>query len=101
MSVGDASEYTYTVTNTGTASLFDGGRSGDARGSRAWRSDVCTAELFMAPGDIETATKDYVVQASDLGTTITNTATASSDQAPDATANDSVEIGRASWRERV
>src|SRR5205823_647469 len=43
-------------------------------------------------GETETATLSHVVVAGDLGTTITNIATASSDQAPDATDTNSIDV---------
>src|SRR5207247_1899355 len=43
-------------------------------------------------GDVETAMLSHVVVAGDLGTTITNIATASSDQAPDDTDTNSIDV---------
>ena len=48
-----------------------------------------TQPSTLAPTDHMTCNADYVVVAGDLGTTITNTATATSNESPDATADDS------------
>ncbi len=80
VSVGDVVTYTYTVTNTGSATLTGVTVTDDLLGA-AVLSDVGADGVgVLAPAAVETATLTYTIQASDLGTSIVNIATADSDQ---------------------
>ena len=92
VSVGDTITYTYKVTNTGTANLTGVGVLDTPLGAITL-SDVAGNNVdFMAPGDVETGTATYMVQASDLGGSIDNTVVASSDQAPNAEDDVSIDV---------
>ena len=93
LSVGDTITYTYTVTNTGTANLTNVTVEDDLLGA-ATLSDVAIDGVgFLAIGDTETATLTHVVTTDDLGTTITNIATADSDQTGEDTDTNSIPVG--------
>ena len=88
VSVGDVVTYTYTVENTGSATLTGVTVVDDLLGA-AVLSDVAGDGVgVLAVGATETATLTYTILASDLGTTITNIVTADSDQTgPDTDTN--------------
>ena len=80
VSKGDTLTYTLTATNSGgmflTGVVVSDNLTGDFTGDRA--HPACADPL--APGAVCVLTVDYVVRASDLGTTIHNVGSADSDQ---------------------
>ncbi len=92
VSVGDVVTYTYTVTNTGSATLTGVTVTDDLLGA-AVLSDVGADGVgVLAPAAVETATLTYTIQASDLGTSIVNIATADSTQTPTTTDTNTVTV---------
>ncbi|NND91100.1 MAG: DUF11 domain-containing protein, partial [Granulosicoccus sp.] len=88
VSIGDTITYTFSVENTGGANLTNVTVNDDKLGA-ATLSDVAGDGVgFLAAGDTETATLTYVIVAGDLGSSITNIATADSTQTdPDTDTN--------------
>ena len=81
VSAGDTIRYTIDVSNIGEANLTGVTVFDSLANSFLTLSDSAGDGVdFLAAGDSETAIFDYVVQESDLGTTISNTATADSVQ---------------------
>ena len=87
VSVGDTLTYTITVLNTGTANLTNVTVDDDLTTTV---DALCAA--FLAPADSCSVDVQYVVQVSDLGTTILNTATGDSDQTEPNTDNETVPV---------
>ena len=88
VSAGDTLTYRITVTNNGTANLTNVTVDDDLTGT----VDAACAAL-LAPGETCTLVGTYVVTADDVTAgSITNTATASSDQTPDATDDETVPV---------
>ncbi len=85
VSVGDTLMYTITATNNGTANLTNVVVSDDLTG------DSTTCGLVV-PNDTCVLETSYVVQASDLGTTIHNVGTADSDETPPTTDDEDVPV---------
>ncbi len=80
ISANDTIRYTYIVNNTGNVDLTNVTVVDDRLGN-VTLSDVANDSVdFLAVGDNETGTRDYVVNSSDLGNYINNTATADSDR---------------------
>ena len=86
VSVGDVITYTFEVENTGTATLTGVTVEDDKLGA------VTLDKTTLLPGEKATGTLDYTVLASDLGTTITNIATADSDQTEEDTDTNDVPV---------
>ena len=80
VSVGDTINYSYKVESTGTANLTDVTLSDDKLGPLTLSDVAGDGVGLIKAGASETATASYVVQASDLGTSIVNVATADSRQ---------------------
>ena len=86
VSVGDVITYTFEVENTGTATLTGVTVEDDKLGA------VTLDKTTLLPGEKATGTLDYTVLVSDLGTTITNIATADSDQTEEDTDTNDVPV---------
>ncbi len=88
---GDGITYTYQVRNTGQVALTGISLSDDKAGSVTCPKDSLTA------GEEMTCEKTYTVSAADVTAgSVSNTVTASSDQAPDATDQETVRLARLS-----
>jgi hypothetical protein len=86
--VGQVVPYTYTVTNTGTSTL-----TGITVADNNVDSTPVCQPTTLAPTQQSTCTATHTVTAADLaGTHLTNLATASSNEAPDATAPYSIPV---------
>jgi hypothetical protein len=88
--VGQVVSYTYTVTNTGTSSLSGIALSDD----NVDTAPSCPATTLAVGGSM-TCTAQHTVTAADLtGSQVTNIATASSNEAPDASATYSIPVAQ-------
>ena len=94
VSAGDTLTYTYVVTNTGTANLTNVTLGDVNNGAGTLGAITClpVQPASLAPAATMTCTATYVVAAGDLGTNITNTATADSTQTPSTTDSNTVPV---------
>ena len=88
VSVGDTLTYTITATNTGTANLTDV----VVTDNLITPTGGTTPCALVVPGGTCTLIGTYVVQVSDLGTNIFNTATGDSDQTDPVTDDETVPV---------
>ena len=80
LSVGDTVSYTYTVENTGDATLTGVSVVDDLLGPVTLSDGGLDGVTTLAPAAIESGILTYVIESGDLGTTITNVVVADSDQ---------------------
>lgn len=95
--VGDTVRYTYTVTNTGEATLFNVTAIDDRLG------DITLSRTTLTPGQSTTGTASAVVQESDLPGPLTNTVTVQgmSEAGTWATAGDEASVQLSSARSSI